>query len=86
VNPPYRDKAAWIRKAIDEWRKCKTVVMLLPVDTSTSWFHDLILPNATEIRFIRGRLKFSPNGYPARYASMIVIFKPQHDEGGPSNV
>jgi phage N-6-adenine-methyltransferase len=74
VNPPYANKEPWIRKAIEESRKGKTVVMLLPVDTSTRWFHDLILPNAREIRFIRGRLRFSPYDSPAKYASMIVIF------------
>jgi site-specific DNA-methyltransferase (adenine-specific) len=74
VNPPYRGKTPWIKKAIEESRKGKTVVMLLPVDTSTKWFHDLILPNAKEIRFIRGRLRFSRNGFSAKYASMIVIF------------
>jgi len=75
VNPPYRNKVPWILKAIEESRKGKTVVMLLPVDTSTSWFHDLILPNADEIRFIRGRLKFRPKGYPAQFPSMIVVFR-----------
>jgi len=75
VNPPYSDKVPWIKKAIIESRKGKTVVMLLPVDTSTKWFHDLILPHASEIRFIKGRLKFSPYNSPAKYASMIVIFQ-----------
>jgi site-specific DNA-methyltransferase (adenine-specific) len=59
VNPPYANKTPWILKAIEESRKGKTVVMLLPVDTSTRWFHDLILTYADEIRFIRGRLRFS---------------------------
>jgi len=80
VNPPWANKTPWIKKAIEESRKGKTVVMLLPADTSTRWFHDLILPNADEIRFIRGRLKFSKNGYPAKYPSMIVIFKPHQNE------
>ena len=74
VNPPYLNKTPWIKKAIKESRKGKRVVMLLPVDTSTKWFHTLILPNADEIRFIRGRLRFSQHGFPARYASMVVIF------------
>ena len=32
--------------------------MLLPVSTSTKVFHDLIKPNAKEIRFLRGRIPF----------------------------
>ena len=73
VNPPYSKKEPWIRKAIEEQRKGNLTVMLLPVDTSTSWFHDLVQPNA-EIRFLRGRLHFT--GRPAKFASMICIFRP----------
>jgi len=75
VNPPYENKVPWILKAIEESKKGKTVVMLLPVDTSAGWFHDLILPYADEIRFIRGRLKFKPYDSPAKFASMIVVFR-----------
>lgn len=76
VNPPYSNKTPWIRKALIEMSKGKTSVMLLPVDTSTNWFHNLIKPNAKEIRFLRKRLVFPPNTTHAAYASMIVIFKP----------
>ena len=59
VNPPYSKKLkeAFINKALDESKKGKTVVMLLPVSTSTKIFHEVILPNC-EIRFLRGRVKF----------------------------
>jgi hypothetical protein len=85
VNPPYsrKLKEAFIRKAVEEYKKGKTVVMLLPVSTSTKIFHDVIKPNATEIRFIRGRLKF--RGINAKgelvtnsvgqHDSMVVVFK-----------
>lgn len=74
VNPPYSEKAVWINKAVEEQKKGKLSVLLLPVDTSTAWFHDLVLPNA-EIRYIRGRVKF--NGEPAKFASMVCIFRPK---------
>lgn len=80
VNPPYSKKTIWLKKAIEEQKKGKLSVFLLPVDTSTSWFHDLILPNA-EIRWLRGRVHFSP-GKPAMFASMIVIFRPSCDGAG----
>jgi len=76
VNPPYSNKEPWLKRAVEEQRKGNLTVMLLPVDTSTTWFHDLVLPNA-EIRFLRGRLRFSQYGQPAKYASMIVIFRPK---------
>ena len=44
VNPPYNriDKPKFIEKAYFEWRKGKTVVMLIPVSTSTKHFHEYI--------------------------------------------
>jgi len=74
VNPPYSKKEPWLRKAIEEQAKGKLSVFLLPVDTSTAWFHDLILPHA-EVRFLRGRVYF--NGKPAMFASMLAIYKPK---------
>jgi len=60
VNPPYSRglKEAFIKKGIEEMQKGKLSVFLIPVSTSTSLFHDYIKPNATNIEFIRGRIKF----------------------------
>ena len=88
VNPPYEQKVKeqFVLKAIEEYKKGKTVVMLLPVSTSTKLFHNYILPNATEIRFISGRIKFLGVNTKGEYVtnkspmhdSMIVIFKKQN--------
>lgn len=72
-NPPYSQPKRWIEKAIEESKKGKTVVLLLKCDTSTSWFHDLVYPNA-EIRFIRGRLKWSGDKQ-SPFPSMLAIFR-----------
>jgi hypothetical protein len=84
VNPPYdrKTKEAFIHKAVEESRKGKFVVMLLPVSTSTKIFHEVILPNAAEIRFVRNRIKFRGVNTKGEYVtentpmhdSMIVIF------------
>lgn len=60
VNPPYsrKLKEAFVEKAVIEKLKGKTSVLLLPVSTSTALFHDVIKPNASEIRFVRGRIRF----------------------------
>lgn len=60
VNPPYsRDlKEKFVRKAIQESKKWKTCVCLLPVSTSTKLFHEHILPNNKDIRFLKWRVKF----------------------------
>ena len=84
INPPYsRDlKEKFINKAVDESRKGKLCVMLLPVSTSTKIFHEVVLPNKKDIRFIKGRLKFKGintfgefvSDKAGMHDSMIVIF------------
>jgi len=84
INPPYSRKLkdGFVKKAIEESKKGKLCVMLLPVSTSTKLFHDYILPNATDIRFVRGRIKFlGVNTFgeyvtnkPGMHDSMVVIF------------
>lgn len=76
MNPPYgRDIAEWIEKAnYETMDKCPLVVGLLPVRTDTKWFHNHIISN-TEIRFIKGRLKFGGFKAGAAFASMIVIWR-----------
>ena len=51
-----------------------TVVMLLPARTDTRWFHKYIY-GQTEIRFIKGRLKFGEALNSAPFPSMIVIWR-----------
>lgn len=63
VNPPYSErplplKTDFVKKAIEESKKGKLCVMLLPVSTSTKLFHDIIAPEDPEIRFIYKRIKF----------------------------
>jgi site-specific DNA-methyltransferase (adenine-specific) len=78
-NPPYSNVSKWIKKAYEEHKKGKTVVMLINAITDTKAFHEYIY-NQSEIRFIKGRLKFinpeNPNKkQPSPKPSMIVIFK-----------
>ena len=85
VNPPYSRKLKedFVKRGVEMQKKGKTSIFLLPVSTSTKLFHDIIKPNATEIRFLRGRVKFE--GYNTKgelvknkcgmFDSMIVVFK-----------
>lgn len=74
-NPPYSQVKQWVRKAYHESHKPGTViVMLLPARTDTKWFQDYCL-HRSEVRFIRGRLKFSSAKYNAPFPSMLVIFR-----------
>lgn len=75
-NPPYK------REVIYKWvRQCAMggadiCVALLPARTDTRWFHDFIYQNPkAEIRFIKGRPKFSGMKGAGKFPSMIVIFR-----------
>ena len=76
VNPPYNQIKKWLGKTLDEYNKGKTIVLLLPSRTGTDWFHKYVLPFATEIKFIRGRLKFDDQENCAPFDSMVVVYKP----------
>ncbi len=78
VNPPYgREVGQWVEKAVTEVQKgnAEVVVMLLPARTCTAWFHDYVLPYASVIQFIRGRLKFGGTKDSAPFPSVVVVFK-----------
>ena len=73
-NPPYGP-------AIPDWlsrgRDAVVAVYLLPARTDTAWFHEHCLRHATEIRFLRGRLRFGGAKNSAPFPSMVVVY------GGP---
>lgn len=77
-NPPYgRNVGQRVKKAHDTASGGGCVVMLLPARTDTRWFHDYIY-GKTEVRFIKGRLKFGGCQNAAPFPSMVVIFGGEH--------
>lgn len=78
MNPPYGKKIKeWVKKA---YESDTIVVALLPARTDTKWFHDYIY-GKSEIRFLRGRLKFGGVKNSAPFPSMVVIFNKQAKRG-----
>jgi DNA N-6-adenine-methyltransferase (Dam) len=70
-NPPYGPGIGdWLDRGFD----AQLSVYLLPARTDTKWFHDICLPHAREIRFIKGRVKFGDATTGAPFPSMLVIF------------
>jgi len=69
-NPPYSDIPAFLAKR----NEAEVSVFLLPSRTGTKWFHDVVLPFALEIRFLRGRLRFGGSKINAPFDSVIVVF------------
>lgn len=76
-----REVGRWVKKASES---NTTVVMLLPARTDTKWFHDYIY-NKAEIRFVKGRLKFSNSSVSAPFPSMIVTFSRRAKDENFSN-
>ena len=77
-NPPYgAGLADWINHG---WKQSlkhnRRVVMLLPARTDIAVYHDIVLPRATCILFVRGRIKFKLPGKKnsATFPSMVVVF------------
>ncbi|MCL1952750.1 MAG: phage N-6-adenine-methyltransferase [Oscillospiraceae bacterium] len=84
-NPPYgREIGKWVKKAHSEAQKGLTVVLLLPARTDTSYFHDYLY-GQTELRFVRGRLKFTDEDGralgPAPFPSMVAIYNNRRNGG-----
>lgn len=83
INPPYgKEIRGWLEKAINEIKIGNTdiAVFLIPSYTDVKWFHEIVIKYG-EIRFIKGRLKFSKHTNTAPFASMIVIFTKELKDG-----
>lgn len=67
VNPPYSNVLPWVAKAIAEREAGRArSLLLLPNNTDTAWFHDLVLKKC-HVRFLRGRIAFlGHDGHPVK--------------------
>lgn len=70
-NPPYgRGIGEWLAKA----EEAELAVFLLPSRTDTKWWHEHAM-KATEIRFLKGRLKFGGATTGAPFPSVVLVYK-----------
>jgi site-specific DNA-methyltransferase (adenine-specific) len=88
-NPPYSrgNIDRFIRKGYEESLKGATVVMLLPMDSSTKIFHSCCM-KASEWIIFRPRVKFlRPSGIPfegsPKFGSFACVFKQDDFDGSP---
>jgi site-specific DNA-methyltransferase (adenine-specific) len=73
-NPPYGNGITnWLAKA----QEAELAVFLLPARTDTRWWHEWVIPYASEIRFLRGRLKFGGSKNSAPFPSVVIVFHRQ---------
>lgn len=72
----------WIRKAAEEIQKdANVIVLLVPARTDTKWFHDYLYEKSNvELRFVRGRLKFSGGANSAPFPSMVAIMRKKKEQ------
>lgn len=76
MNPPYgRAITDWVRKAHESTAldPATVVVGLVPCRTDTRWWQDHVM-QATEIRFVRGRIQFGDSGQSAPFANAIAVW------------
>ncbi len=75
VNPPFgRELGRWVKRCLKAARnEAEVVVALLPASTDTAWWHDYVM-EATEIRFLRRRLKFGGAKTRAPFPSVVVVW------------
>ncbi|GGN07660.1 hypothetical protein GCM10009721_39180 [Terrabacter tumescens] len=87
-NPVYgRSITDWMAKAAATARAGVTVVCLVPARTDTRWFHEHVLAEGAEVRYVRGRLKFGTATTGAPFASLVIIYRghssAEAEEAGP---
>jgi phage N-6-adenine-methyltransferase len=77
-NPPYGRKiGAWAKKCFEAAQAGAFIVLLVHARTDTRWYHTWVEGRASEIKFIRGRLRFGNAQAGAPFPSMLVIYKPR---------
>lgn len=72
VNPPYSKPLPWVKKAIEESKKGKRIVMLLKADPSTEYYR--LCNKYGRILYFERRIKFKGQKSTANFPSMLVIF------------
>lgn len=73
MNPPYSrgNQRRFVEKAIEQAKRGTHTIALLPADTSTRLFHELIYPDY-DIEFLKKRLKFNNAKQGAKFGNMLV--------------
>jgi hypothetical protein len=76
VNPPYNDISPWMEKAILEMNaNDRSSLLFVPVRTGTRYWEKLVYPDATEIRFVTGRVMFKGYKTPSPFHLGLIAYK-----------
>jgi len=98
LNPPFgRELPTWLEKCratAEAWPRGPLapideplIFCLIPARTDTKWFHDIVVPSASTIYFIRGRfnfdLKHERDKGCSPFPSMLVVWRRHKNTLGP---
>lgn len=82
-NPPYGcDIGRWFAKAREAQADGALVVMLAHARTDTRWWHEHVQGVASEVRFVKGRLRFGDGKQSAPFPSAVIVYRPKEGKGG----
>lgn len=80
-NPPYSrpNKELWSAKCASEGRKAGAqIILLVPADVDTGWWHENVAARADAVCFLRGRVRFweggKPGPHPARFPCALAYW------------
>ena len=78
LNPPYgRDIGRWMAHSAEMAVGYNTlVVVLIHARTDTKWWHSCVMPFASELRFVPGRVRFEGAPSSSPFPSVVVVFRP----------
>ena len=77
VNPPFKGKKMrWVKKAIEEWRKGKLIVLILGSGNLSHALDPLVGLEGIQIRLLNVRWMNPAGKQKYNYTAMLFIFKP----------
>lgn len=76
INPPYSNIGKWLEKGVNEMKKGRKSVFLIPCRIHTKYWNKWVFPYATEINFIARPVRFQGFESPLPTPMCLVVFDP----------
>lgn len=76
VNPPFSNIVSFFEKAVEEMKKGKLSVFLVPIRSNSNYWRDLVFPNATDFTFVKG-ISFEPHTRCIPIPLCLIEFDPK---------
>ena len=73
VNPPYSSVRPWVKKSHIEWKKNKTIILLIKLENLGRKYSSLL--RGAEIRFFREAFVFPGYQGKAAFSNVLVIMR-----------